>query len=189
LIRLVSIKTPDTSTIPNMTIALMKEHQVPAECVGFDRGGGGKQHADALRAMGYPVRTIAFGEAVMPEPRRYQAAFGERVAERETRYTYLNMRAAMYGELSQLLDPAANPQGFGLPVEYSELRRQLAPIPRLYDKEGRLKMLPKNRTSAGSNEKTLTEILGCSPDQADSLVLAIHVMLHKTTRAQAGAIR
>ena len=96
----------------------------------------------------------------------------------ETRYAYKNRRAEMYGELRVLLDPSRG-TGFGLPSEYAELHRQLAPLPLLYDPEGRLYLPPKDKRSSTSTELTIKEILGCSPDEADSLVLAVYGMVSK----------
>src|SRR5260370_41122549 len=95
-------------------------------------------------------------------------------------------------ELSMVLDPvlwkSLEVEIFGLPAQYSELRRQLAVMPKETDEEGRAMMPPKNR-KPGQDEtkrKTLVEILGCSPDQADALVLAVHGMLHKPQVMKAG---
>lgn len=186
LIELVSRQTPDTSVITGEVIAFGRKHSVPPENWMFDRGGGGKEHADRLRSQGYDVRTVAFGESVTPDPKRGMVQMEERIEQREERYVYKNRRAEMYGELSLLLDPAAG-VGFALPAEYTELRRQLAVMPKLYDEEGRMRMLPKNKRGENSNEKTLTELLGCSPDEADSLVLAVHGMLHPAVKTRAGA--
>ena len=189
LIELVSKKTPDTSVVTGEALAFMKKHNVIPENVVFDRGGGGKEHADRLRSQGYMVRTVAFGEAVAQEPKRGKTHFAERVEVKEERYAYVNRRAQMFGELSELLDPARPGAGFALPRHYAELRRQLAVIPRLYDGEGRLELPPKNRRHGQSTNgrKTLVEILGCSPDEADALVLAVHGMLHKSRRHSVGA--
>lgn len=195
LIALESYPTPQTADIPNRTLALMNEHRVPAEYVGFDRGGGGKQHADALRAKGHEVRTIAFGESILADVKRgtVREPYAERLEQREDRYTYVNRRAEMYGELSLLLDPV-NERGFALPATdgrlygpaYGELRRQLALIPRWYDEEGRLWLPPKNKKDPNSKVKTLTEILGKSPDEADALVLAVHTMFHRPKKPRVG---
>lgn len=165
-------KTPDTSQITGQAIALVREYGVAPENVLFDRGGGGKQHADRLREQGYPVRTVAFGESVSPELKRGIMPLTARKEQIEERYVYRNRRAQMYGLLSLRLDPL-NEGGFAIPAEYQELRRQLAVMPRLYDAEGRLYLPPKNKRSEGSTEKTITEMLGCSPDEADALVLAV----------------
>jgi hypothetical protein len=58
IIQLVSIITPDTNQIPLKTVELMNLHHIRSEDVVFDRGGGGKQHADRLRAMGLAVRSV-----------------------------------------------------------------------------------------------------------------------------------
>lgn len=180
----ISKKTPDTNVIPRETIAFMHKHKCPAEKVCFDRGGGGKQVADRLRARGYQVRTVAFGEPILLDLKRAKRMFAERLENREERYVYFNRRAEMYGDLSVLMDPTE--RGFAIPYEYTELRRQMSLIPKLYDPEGRLKMLPKDKKNPDSKEKTLKELLKCSPDELDSLVVAIHAMTSKPVRSQAG---
>jgi hypothetical protein len=187
LVDLVSRPTPDTNVIVREAIDFMHAHCVRPEKLMFDRGGGGKQHADRMRAMGYPVKTVAFGEAVTPDIRRGLRRIDERVEAQEERYVYLNRRAEMYGTLRELIDPARDVPVFALPAEYTVLRRQLSPIPLMFDAEGRLKLPPKNRTSAESNITTLTELIGESPDEADSLVVAIYAMYHKPTKVRAGA--
>jgi hypothetical protein len=198
LIEIRSKQTPDTSVITGEAIAFMREYQVKPENVLFDRGGGGKQHADRLRAQGYNVRTVGFGDSLTPDPSLASQSTRSRLEQKEERYFYTNRRAQMYGELREVLDPARGfgyrppilvdgemvtmtepGRGFGLPAEYSDLRFQLAPIPLLSDGEGRLRMLPKNKKDKDSKEKTLSELIGRSPDEADALVLALHGLLHK----------
>jgi hypothetical protein len=187
LIEQTSMPTPDTSVIVGQTLALMHRHGVRAEDVAFDRGGGGKQIADQLRSQGYDVRTVAFGEAASPEPHRGPAGFTERRDAREQRTAYVNRRAEMYGTLRDLLDPSREGPGFAIPARYTELRRELAPIPLLYDQEGRLRLPPKNRQGAGTGGgPTLVELVGHSPDRADSLALACWSMLNKAKRPKAG---
>lgn len=194
LIELVSKKTPDTSIITAECIAFAMKHGLLSmpECWVFDRGGGGKEHADRLREQGYEgVRTVAFGETLILAPRRGMTMIEEKIDNREERYAYVNRRAEMYGTLRILLDPSREAQGlpiFAIPSTYTELRRQLAPIPLTYDPEGRMKLLPKNKRNPDSTEKTLTELIGCSPDEADSLVLAIFGMVNHERRNVAGAI-
>ena len=63
---------------------------------------------------------------------------------------------------------------FAVDPSMGRLREELVGIPRLYDSEGRLKLPPKER-SAGRKSKaapSIREIIGRSPDRADSLVLA-----------------
>lgn len=200
LVHLESIPTPNTSVIPRRTIALMREYGVPADRVCFDRGGGGQQHADTLRDMGYPVRTVSFGRIGAPEPKRRTVTFfSERVEQHETKGEWASRAAQMYGELSERLDPAGQYGGFGIPREYAELRRQLALLPKLYDRDGRLRMLPKHDPKdaelaafgdAASARKrgTLVGLIGHSPDEADSLVLALHALLHKRQASAAGFV-
>jgi hypothetical protein len=221
LMKLVSMTTPDTTVITAVTLALMKEFNVPAPKVCFDRGGGGKEHADRLRSQGHKVKTVAFGESLVPDPRAFVAKTGQRLEDKEERYAYVNRRAEMYHTIRQLLDPQRDAlglglwegdrsgfvysgmgipaaggnkrliEGFALPGPgqgeiYAELRRQMDPIPLLYDPEGRIKMLPKNKRSPDSEEKTLVELVGHSPDELDALAIAVHVLTGKALVATAG---
>jgi len=190
LIELISMKTPDTTVITSRTIALMRQYDVRPENVLFDRGGGGKEHADRLRRQGYKVRTVAFGEAASSEDKftRRMRTGQERREESEVRYAYRNRRAEMYGLLRQMLDPAANERGFGLPAHYTELRRQLSPIPLEWDEEGRMILPPKSKRDPNSTKVTLTDLIGCSPDEADALVLAVFGLLREGAVSVARAI-
>lgn len=187
LIRLVSEKTPDTSVIPIKTLQLMAEYHVTAKNVLFDAGGGGKQHADYLRRKGHKVRSVAFGASASMERQRGLVIFDKKKMNDETRYAYRNRRAEMYGTLRNLLDPL-NERGFGIPRCYEELINQLSPIPLLYDGEGRMYLPPKRRKDPNSNEVTLTELIGHSPDEADALVLMVYGTHQRQTRRVAGAI-
>jgi len=180
----VSMRTPDTSVIPGNTIALMNAHSVQAGNVYFDRGGGGKQHADALRAKGYNVKTVAFGEGATPEKKRGMTILEKRKLEDEDRYIFKNRRAEMYGLLRQRLDPGNEftPQ-FAMPKEYTELRMQMSRIPLLYDGEGRMYLPSKSKKNKDSKETTLIDIIGHSPDELDSLVLAVYGLKDKSTKS------
>jgi hypothetical protein len=194
LIEIESTKTPDTSKIPGMTIGFIQKHGIPPDRFCFDRGGGGKQHADNLRAMGYPVRTIGFGETVTPDLRRGMTPFKDKKDQRETKYEFENRRTQMYWEASEFCDPTTG-RTFAIPDRgptYQELFRQLGLMPKLWSVEGRARMPPKRRKPGQENrnyqgEQTIEEIVGHSPDEADSFVLAIHGMLHRATdRSKAG---
>lgn len=201
IIELVSRKTPDTSMITSEALAFARKHGCPPDRVVFDRGGGGKQHADRLRNMGFRVRTVAFGESLIPEPKRGTTPLAERKDNVEDRYAYRNRRAEMFGELRLLLDPSVgiisllpdydpnrgNIEGFGIPSEYGELRKQLSVFPLLYDPEGRMELPPKNKRNPEDKKVTLIELIGHSPDEADALVLAIHGMLHASKKPRVGA--
>lgn len=190
VIELVSRKTPDTNDVVGEAIAFLLKHGCPPESVVFDRGGGGKQHADRMRSKGYEVRSVGFGETVMLEPRRGMVMIEEKIETREERYSYVNLRAKMYYDAAELLDPSLNPDGFGIPREYAELRRQLAPLPRWTNEDGRRWLPPKHRKPGAANTKvkTIEELIGCSPDEADAFVLAVHAMLHESHVATADAI-
>ncbi len=200
LLDLVSVLTPDTNEVPLMTLRLMNQWGVLDHNVCFDRGGGGKQHADRLRASGHMVRTVAFGESVIPPLNRRGGikVLEERVEEREERTIYKNRRAEMYGALMELMDPARG--GYALPSRLINmllpgrltLREQLALMPKLYDAEGRLFMLPKNKPrtdlsedGAITGQDTLSGLIGHSPDEADALVVMVHCM---TTKASSRAV-
>jgi hypothetical protein len=198
LIELVSMKTPDTDIISGQTIAFGKKHGVPPDKWMFDRGGGGKQIADRLRAKGYPVQTVAFGETIIMEPKRGKRLFQERTTNREEKYTYKNKRAEMYGILSMLIDPVN--EGFAIPepqgyeeCPYTRLRKELAVFPKKYDGEGRMFLPPKNppmdreHRKDSTREKSLVELIGFSPDESDALVLAVYGMCHKLIQTRAGA--
>jgi len=187
LIKLISMKTPDTTVIVNRTIALMQEYRVGAKNVLFDGGGGGYQHACTMRNEGHDVRVIMFGGAPTKPRKRARTLFTERVEQDEVKYVYTNRRCEMYGELRLRMDPSTNEKPFALPAEYTELRRQLAPLPLLFDGEGRLRLPPKNKPKPDSKETTIVEILGCSPDEADALVLAHFGLLKRTHASNVGA--
>lgn len=180
VVEVVSKKTPDTSVVPGTVVAFALKHGVQPEDVCLDRGGGGKQHADRLRANGFNVRTVAFGEAVSPAPRRGHVSFSNRVLQKEMRYVYMNRRAEMYGELSVLLE-----EGFAVPASEAELLRQMAAIPKLFNDEGRLYIPPKGGQFS-TTEGTLYKLLGRSPDELDALVLAVYAMQNKSARSVAG---
>lgn len=187
----ISIKTPNTTVVPSTTIALIRKWNVPHYRVFFDRGGGGKEHADRLELMGYGVRSVGFGESVYLQPKRGLRALKEQYDVREDRYAYKNRRAEMYGLLRNLLDPTN--QGFGIPASYTELIRQMEAIPLWYDEEGRMYLPPKRKKSELSEEEdaekiTLEDLIGSSPDELDSLVLAIYAMTAKPPFVKAGAI-
>lgn len=195
LIELVKEKTPHPSVIPGKLVAFARKHGVPWEKVCIDRGGGGYMIADLLeREQGIQIKTVAFGESVNPEMRRGKTMFEERVEAVEERYVYLNRRAEMYHALSLLLDPGLDYKGgFGVPRQYEELDGEMAPVPLLYDKEGRIYMLPKNkpRNTKGkemADTLTLVDLIGHSPDSLDALVLAVYAMLNTKVRRKAGSI-
>lgn len=185
-----SLKTADTSDIPGRTIALAREYRLEPEQVWFDRGGGGTQHANELRRRGYDVRTVAFGESATEDQRERNAGsvykpIKKRVDMSESRYAYKNRRAEMYGLASQQI---CSERGFAIPLKYGELLRQLKVMPKLYDGEGRLYLPPKDKPSAGYTGPTIKAMIGNSPDEADSFVLAIYGMLKKVVRPVAGSI-
>jgi len=181
-----SKKTEDTFDIPGQTIALIRKHNLDADSVAFDRGGGGKQHADYLRRMGYDVRTIGFGESAS-DPNRdrktstIRAPVKDRINQLEAAYAYKNRRAEMYGMASELVQ-----DGFAIPSELVELVRQLKVMPKQFDGEGRLYLPPKNKPAPTYSGVTISGLLGRSPDEADSFVLAVFAMEKKIRKVVIG---
>jgi len=108
----------------------------------------------------------------------------KRKLEDEDRYIFKNRRAEMYGLLRQRLDPGNEftPQ-FAMPKEYTELRMQMSRIPLLYDGEGRMYLPSKSKKNKDSKETTLIDIIGHSPDELDSLVLAVYGLKDKSTKS------
>jgi len=208
VIERVTKRTPDTSVIVGELVAFMRKHGCSADRVCIDRGAG-KQIADWLRRMGYPVRTVPFGGAVVQEPRVGKVPVSQRRLNKEAQYAYKQRRSQLYGELMELMDPAfgekvadgvdddvlraiaglagrssARSFGFAIPAECDDIHYQLGAIPLTRDDEGRLSLMPK--TNPEHPEKSLTGIIGRSPDEADALVLAVHAMLHRSYQAVAG---
>lgn len=194
LLERVSGRTPDTNEIYNLAQRFIRQHGLTdePERVCIDAGGGGKQLADRLRAAGLNVRTVSFGESVVPRPRRGLTPFAERIEQREQWLVFKNRRAELAWSLRLLLDPAEHPDGFAIPFRlYPELRDQMGPIPLLYE-DGRLIMLPKDRplldAQGRKRHKTLKELIGHSPDEYDALCLACHGMLTREFTATAGVV-
>lgn len=52
----------NTMEIAGLTIELIRRHDLPAQSVVFDAGGGGKQIADRLIEQGHYVMATNFGE-------------------------------------------------------------------------------------------------------------------------------
>lgn len=186
LIDLKSIKTPNTAQIKLETLSFMRKHGLDPESerdcskVMFDRGGGGVQHAHYLIDSGYKgFRTVAFGSTPTEEAdtkglgRRFP---DEMVAEKEMRETYVNKRAEMADRLSMRLNPSITETKFSYNPDYVELRNQLKVIPLDYDKEGRLRLLPKSKPTRDSKALTLIDLIGHSPDEMDAVMLANYSM-------------
>ena len=224
-----SAKTPDTNVIVGTVEAFVRRWNCPWDRVFFDISGGGKQHADRLRAKGHNVRTIHFGSAPADDVDLLHTQASDRKRSQdigERRIAYKNRRAEMYGNVRELLDPSLltlTPQerslalrsimgswntptgvgddqppefyGFAIPIgSYSEpfkdrsalaeLHRQMGPIPLTYTEEGIIWLIPKHRKDNDDEKPNLTQLLGCSPDELDAMVLAVHAMLRPTQKAR-----
>lgn len=179
-----SRKTPNTAHIGPELIEFARHHGVPDEMWVLDRGGGGTQIADQLRDQGYEgVRTVPFGGAVSEDPVWGRQDIPTRIEERERRYSFVDKRSQLYGELMELLEGGK----FAIGAEFDDIHEQLAPIPKRRDGEGRLRLPPK-RGKPGSHEPSLIDLIGHSPDEADALVLAVHGMLHEPEVVWAGPV-
>jgi hypothetical protein len=179
VLAMVSLKTPDTNEIIGMTRSLWREWKVTPDMTLFDAGGGGKQHADRLKAGGDRVQVRGFNETpTVDKPGGWDHDVeGEKAALAEMKKTYANLRAQMYGEASADCDPIRPGDGFGIHdginpsvPALKELHRQLGLMPKRRDEEGRL-YLPSKSKKDESTRKTLTEIIGHSPDESDAFVL------------------
>lgn len=195
LMRMESKPTPKTTVIKQDVKRLCREFEVDPWHVLLDRGGGGTQIADQLAEEGYEVGTVLFSEAVVPEPKRGLTTFPERVETKIVRSTFKNLRAEMYYRLREWMDPDGEWGGMSLPPAelgpaYAELHRQLPKFPLNYDAEGVIFLPPKKPKpgTAESNVQTILDMLGCSPDETDALVLARRAMTRKRVRTTAGAI-
>lgn len=186
LIELKSLKTPNTAVIKGVVADTIRRYGVNPTRVVFDTGGGGKQIADQMREDGFPVRAVSFGSSPRIDIKRGLVSIEARKDVIEDKGAYVLLRDQMYYEFRELLDPQGGDAAFALPPSELELRRQLALIPLTYDKQGRIKLIPKH--SSNSDEDTLVKRLGRSPDEADSLVLAVHGLLHKSHEVKAGAV-
>lgn len=181
LVALTSRKTPNTADVTNEAIAFAREHGVEDNRWVFDRGGGGKQHADRLRQQGFKgVRTVAFGSSPQLELRRGTHTLDTRRDHKEEQYVYKNMRSQLYWRLRLFLE-----KGWAIPRQYKNLRDELVPIPKTYDSEGRCTLLPKHGKD-DKDKECLVSLIGHSPDEADAVVLALHGMVHKGIKSKAG---
>lgn len=194
ILETVSRKTPNTDVICGEVIGFGTKWGCPPKRWLFDAGGGGKQHADRLRGLGFPCETVAFGGRPTVELKSAMTLLPERRDVKEEQYVYVNMRAEMYhtmalsteGEYGWLWAiPNSDPT-------LEELHRQMGLIPKvagdwsMWDPEGRIRMLPKNKKKPDSDELTLIDIIGHSPDELDSAVLCHRAVFHKKFRAKVG---
>ncbi len=201
VVEMISKKTPDTNVIPGITVGLMRKYNIKDSNVYFDYGGGGKPHVDRLRAMGYKkIHAILFGASATAEKRRGRALLEDRKRQDEVRMVFKNRRAEMYWLLRERLDPA-NETLFHISDEVMDrlrgdsgpsLRTQLTVVPLYYDEEGKVYLPPKKAKTddaKGEEKDTMTKRTGCSPDEADALVLLAFGLSGKGTKIKVGARR
>ena len=184
--------TRDTNEINPITMNLMGKWHIPARRVVYDKGGGGNIHVNSLRGKGIRARAISFGGS--PKEK-------EEYKNRRAEIYGLLAKALDPSKWSKIPPSESGADGdvwrrcFAIPraddpmmphdqrelvsrIFSPELREELAVLPTLYDAEGRLYLPPKNRqrskkTSANS-QPTIREMIGRSPDRADSLALAVY---------------
>lgn len=170
-----SLKTADTNVIYGLTMQYLRDPKLTLlpENVCFDRGGGGKQCADRIRANGgayAKVRTVSFG-VIKHEPKRGIRLFKEKTGIVEDKGEARNRRSEMYWDVRTLMElpivghddptvvdligkvrqdkvslPPRSRFAFpmtGTPPMCEELIRQLACVPLRYDGEGRFDLIPK----------------------------------------------
>jgi len=199
LIYLEGLKTVDTTLVVDKVLELKHRFQIPAENILFDYGGGGKPHVDRMRRMGHAVRAVQFGASATPFKRRGVTTLQERIRADEIRLGFKNRRAEMYWLLREVLNPNY-PSPFALPSKLLYAKRldggpslyhQLLAVPLRYDEEGRVYLPPKRaRTDdpRAADKETMTSRTGCSPDEADALVLGVFAFAKQIYRATAGVI-
>ncbi len=158
IIQQIVLDTPNTMEIVGRTIQLIQEHELFPHWVAIDADGIGKPIADRLAEQGYPVSLVGFGESA------------------DSKSSYKNRRAELYGGLRERLKPGREEGIFVLPPDAHQLRQELAVLPYSLDSEARLMLPPKGGSSARPGETTIRQMLGRSPDEADSLVLAVWVL-------------
>lgn len=173
-------RTKDTSVIPDETIRLIRTHNIDPKNVGFDLGGGGKEHADQVRKQGYPVQLIAFGGSVVTPPKSGINPLRERQRTSEEQKAFKNRRAQIFWLVRELLI-----DGYAIPGHLSRLLFQMSKVPILYDKDGMFYMLPKTKKE-GSNEKTLIDVIGYSPDELDSFGILAFLLLRSKIITRVG---
>lgn len=200
MIKLISKKTKDTSVIFQDTIDLIQGYGLDPSNVIFDIGGGGKEHSDYLNRMGWKVRTVAFGSGPTPDKMSplTKSLPGARHMYDISKLAYKNRRAEMYGLLRDALNPTGyereeradygdtimvkkENQPFAI-VPDDNLIKQLSAIPLEYDAEGRMILPPKNRPSENYKGRTLVDLIGNSPDEADALVMARYAQVYPAKR-------
>lgn len=184
LIHLEYAKTPNTDEIYRRTLELMRRFGLSGDQVVFDTGGGGKQHADRLRAEGYPVRAVGFSDSIAVPPQHGTVQVEQRQEKVEEKSAFKDMRSKLFGTLHNMLDPgaagidSADLKTFAIPRDCWELRQELEPIPLTY-KDGKMYLIPKHKPNKDYKGDTLVGLIGHSPDLADATVLAIYAMMEE----------
>ncbi len=194
LIEQITLETPNTMEVASQTISLMRDYDLEPHEIVFDAGGGGKQISDRLIEQGYNVRAVYFAGSPSPERTKKKLSTAEKKDDDQTKQVYKNKRAELYGIASELCDPGLceeyNRPVFTIPEDLYHLRQELAIMPKQYDSEGRMFLPPKERPPGNKNPDlvVIKEILGRSPDRADSLCLGMYAMEESGAPRVAGAV-
>jgi hypothetical protein len=201
VIEQISTKIGNPVEIAKRTDALVRRHNLTPGRVAIDFGGGGKEVAAFLkegwydfdgdegkvqrtRRAGYNIRVVNFGESPGADDSGKGGGKKKRTAwmPSDPSKSYNKRRAEMYGEFRKAMRPDQSGEREPFMIgPHWELRKELQVMPLLYDGEGKMFLPPKDHKSDDQRKQgvvTIKQLLGRSPDLADSLVLAYHALRH-----------
>jgi hypothetical protein len=178
----------DTAVTYRKTIDLARRFGIKPAFIAFDQAIGGPI-ADQLRdRKGWDVADVNFGATEHIDREKYHnqraSMYGEVAAAMELRYRIADDGSKrLKGRLQKMLDtpPGQWPKHWtcvAIPREESELRRELAVLPRHHHQRTGALILPPKEPRPGRTmrpgEFCLRELLGRSPDRGDSFALAFY---------------
>lgn len=178
----------DTAVTYRKTIDLARRFKIKPTFIAFDQAIGGPI-ADQLRdRKGWDVADVNFGSTEHIDREKYAnqraSLYGELAAAMELRYRIADDGSKrLRGRLQKMLDtpPGEWPKPWtclAIPREETELRRELAVLPRQHSQRSGALLLPPKEPRPGRKlrpgEFCLRELLGRSPDRGDSFVLAFY---------------
>ncbi|MGH7136512.1 MAG: hypothetical protein ACREHD_12285, partial [Pirellulales bacterium] len=178
----------DTTVTYRKTIDLARRFKIKPAFIAFDVAIGGPI-ADQLNARkGWDVAAVNFGATENIDREKYHnqraSMYGELAAAMELRYRVADdgtSQKRLRGRLQKMLDtpPGEWPKPWAclaIPREETELRRELAVLPRQHSQRSGALLLPPKDPKPGRKmrpgEFCLRELLGRSPDRGDSFALA-----------------
>lgn len=143
-----------TMEVAGRVLALMREHDLPAEDVFIDDTGLGAGVTDRLREQDYAVNAvISAARSKNPE-------------------NFLNMRAEIFWRLREALQPEKE-ERLHIPLKMTELRRELGALTYEFASSGAIKIVDK---------VTLRGRLSGSPNFADALALTFYERQYQEPR-------